>query len=70
MRPVIDAHGPHWGAKGARDLFAHFAALAGPTGLMSEEYGVSTRRALGNHPQAYTHAGLIECAVALAALDA
>lgn len=49
----------------ARALFERYAALAGPTGLMSEEHGAHTGRALGNVPQAYTHAGLIECAFAL-----
>ncbi len=49
----------------AHALFERYLACAGPTGLLSEEIGVTTRRALGNHPQAYSHAGLIECALAL-----
>ena len=49
----------------ARDLFERMAALAGPTGLLSEEYAPATGRALGNHPQAYSHLGLIEAALAL-----
>lgn len=49
----------------ARELFDAFAALAGPTGLLSEEYGPRTRRALGNVPQAYSHLGLINAAIAL-----
>jgi GH15 family glucan-1,4-alpha-glucosidase len=49
----------------ARELFEQMVALAGPTGLLSEEYGSRTERALGNHPQAYSHLGLIEAALAL-----
>ncbi len=49
----------------ARELFDAYLGLVGPTGLMSEEYEVGAARALGNHPQAYSHAGLIECALML-----
>jgi trehalose 6-phosphate phosphatase len=52
--------------KEAQELFDQFVALAGPTGLLSEQYGPKTRRALGNHPQAYSHLGLIDSAVRLA----
>lgn len=38
---------------------------AGPTGLLSEQYDPLTERGLGNHPQAYSHLGLIRCALAL-----
>lgn len=51
---------------GARALFADYAALAGPTGLLSEEHDPSTGLALGNFPQAYSHLGLIENACNLA----
>ena len=33
-------------------------AAAGPTGLLSEKYDPVAERALGNHPQAYSHIGL------------
>lgn len=49
----------------ARELFEGLCALAGPTGLLSEEYDPRERRALGNHPQAYSHIGLIQNAIAL-----
>ena len=49
----------------AESLFAEMVALAGPTGLLPEQYGPKTRRALGNHPQAFSHLGLIEAAVVL-----
>jgi GH15 family glucan-1,4-alpha-glucosidase len=49
----------------AERLFEDYIALAGPTGLLSEEYDPHTGRALGNHPQAYSHLGLINAAVRL-----
>ena len=50
----------------ARRLFEAMAALAGPTGMLSEQYGPKTKRALGNTPQAYSHVGVIESALRLA----
>lgn len=52
----------------ARRLFDRMVALAGPTGLFSEQYGAHTGRALGNTPQAFSHLGVIENAVSLSAL--
>lgn len=49
----------------ARSLFRDLVALAGPTGLLPEQYGPRTKRSLGNHPQAFSHLGLIEAALAL-----
>ena len=49
----------------ARSLFESMVALAGPTGLLSEQYGARTKRALGNHPQAYSHLGVIQAALEL-----
>jgi len=49
----------------ARALFEQIRALVGPTGLLSEQYDPEERRALGNHPQAYSHIGLIQNAVNL-----
>jgi GH15 family glucan-1,4-alpha-glucosidase len=51
----------------ARDLFRSYVGLAGPTGLLAEEHDPATGRALGNHPQAYSHLGLIHNACNLAA---
>ncbi|RNC80856.1 MAG: trehalose-phosphatase [Phycisphaera sp.] len=48
-------------------LFNEFATLAGPTGLIPEEYDTKSGRGLGNHPQAYSHAGFIMNALNLAA---
>jgi len=49
----------------AKDLFARMMTLAGPTGLMSEEYDPVDSISLGNFPQAYSHIGVVETAVAL-----
>ena len=50
----------------ARALFDEFVAIAGPTGMYAEEYDPAARRSLGNVPQAFSHYGLIEAAVAMA----
>lgn len=49
----------------ARALFAQYLEAIGPTGLMPEEIDPRTGRGLGNHPQAYSHLGLIEAALLL-----
>ncbi|TCP56666.1 trehalose 6-phosphatase [Tamaricihabitans halophyticus] len=46
----------------AEELFQQMVDVAGPTGLLSEEYDPIAERSLGNHPQAYSHLGLIRCA--------
>lgn len=46
----------------AEELFQQIVDTAGPTGLLSEEYDPIAERSLGNHPQAYSHIGLIRCA--------
>jgi trehalose 6-phosphate phosphatase len=51
----------------AEELFGEYADLAGPTGLMSEEFDRETNQSLGNFPQAYSHLGLINAALRLAA---
>ncbi len=53
----------------ARTLFGELIALVGNTGLLSEQYDPKARRALGNHPQAYSHLGLIMNALHLAKVD-
>jgi trehalose-phosphatase len=54
----------------ARALFDRMIALAGPTGIFSEQYGAQTERALGNTPQAFSHLGVIENAISLSAANA
>ena len=49
----------------AEALFTQLVSAAGPTGLLSEEYDPVAERSLGNHPQAYSHLGLLRCAALL-----
>nr|WP_240945328.1 trehalose-phosphatase [Rhodococcus sp. HNM0569] len=51
----------------AEALFTQLVDVAGPTGLLSEEFDPVAERSLGNHPQAYSHIGLLRCAQLLAA---
>ncbi|PXY31119.1 trehalose-phosphatase [Prauserella muralis] len=50
----------------AQELFEQLVDAAGPTGLLPEQYDPVAERSLGNHPQAYSHIGLIRCARLLA----
>ena len=52
----------------AQELFTQLLEQAGPTGLFSEQYDPHGERALGNHPQAYSHLGVIRCARLLDAI--
>jgi trehalose-phosphatase len=49
----------------AEELFEQMIACAGPTGLLPEQYDPMTEHGLGNHPQAYSHIGIINCALLL-----
>lgn len=49
----------------ARALFEQYVDLAGPTGLLTEEYDPHSDMTLGNFPQAYSHLGLINAALRL-----
>lgn len=49
----------------ARKLFDVLADQCGPTGVLTEEADPSTGAGWGNLPQAYSHLGLIDAAVAL-----
>lgn len=49
----------------AEMLFDRMIALVGPTGMLSEQYDPIREVALGNVPQAYSHLGIIDAAVAL-----
>jgi trehalose-phosphatase len=49
----------------AEELFEQMLDCAGPTGLLPEQYDPEAERGLGNHPQAYSHLGLIRCALLL-----
>lgn len=52
----------------AKALLARVASLAGPTGLMAEEYDPRYGIALGNFPQAYSHLGFINAVLRLESL--
>jgi GH15 family glucan-1,4-alpha-glucosidase len=49
----------------ARQRFEQILSLAGPLGLFAEEIDPDTGAQLGNYPQAFTHIGLINCAVTI-----
>ncbi|WP_328402160.1 glycoside hydrolase family 15 protein [Streptomyces sp. NBC_00390] len=51
----------------ARDLFERLLALRNDVGLLSEEYDARAGRQLGNYPQAFSHIGLVNTALALGA---
>ena len=49
----------------ALKLFARLLARCNDVGLLAEEFDPLTGRMLGNFPQAYSHVGLINCALSL-----
>jgi len=49
----------------ARKLFDRLLAHCNDVGLLAEEFDPATGRMLGNFPQAYSHVGLINCALSL-----
>jgi GH15 family glucan-1,4-alpha-glucosidase len=51
--------------KDAAEIFDRLLELRNDVGLLSEEYDPSSRRLLGNFPQAFTHIGLINTALNL-----
>jgi GH15 family glucan-1,4-alpha-glucosidase len=51
--------------KKARQLFDRLLSRCNDAGLLSEESDPMTGRMLGNFPQAYSHVGLINCALNL-----
>jgi GH15 family glucan-1,4-alpha-glucosidase len=50
----------------ARELFDRLLSRCNDVGLLAEEYDPFACRMLGNFPQAYSHVGLICCALNLA----
>ena len=49
----------------AVELFERLLSTANDVGLLSEEYDVTRREAIGNVPQAFSHSGLIDAALCL-----
>jgi GH15 family glucan-1,4-alpha-glucosidase len=57
------------GIEDARALFERLLKLASDVGLFSEEIDPTNGQFLGNHPQAFTHATLVQAALALRAAE-
>ncbi|MEE1737481.1 glycoside hydrolase family 15 protein [Streptomyces sp. BE147] len=53
----------------AEELFERLLALRNDVGLLAEEYDPVAGRQLGNYPQAFSHIGLVNTAVALSGED-
>ncbi|AXE84928.1 glycoside hydrolase family 15 protein [Streptomyces sp. Go-475] len=53
----------------ARQLFERLMGLANDVGLLAEEFDPVTGRQLGNFPQAFSHIGLVNTALALSGED-
>ena len=64
---LVDAYLATGRPADAKALFAGLVACAGQTGLLAEQWDPDNERSLGNHPQAYSHLGLIHNAMNLAA---
>jgi GH15 family glucan-1,4-alpha-glucosidase len=56
--------------KEAKDLFERLLALRNDVGLLAEEYDPVSGRQLGNFPQAFSHIGLVNTALALSRVEA
>jgi len=53
----------------AVELFRSMYRLFGKTYLLSEQYDPDANESLGNHPQAFSHLGFLNCALRLAESD-
>ena len=62
---MIDSYALLGEVNEAQSLFRKLLATAGETGLLAEEYDPVSCRSLGNHPQAYSHLGVINNALRL-----
>lgn len=62
---LIEAYARTGRHEAAVQLLEEYLKLAGPTGLFSEEFEPSSRQALGNYPQIYSHLGLMNAALTL-----
>jgi GH15 family glucan-1,4-alpha-glucosidase len=51
----------------AKRLFEHLLSMSNDVGLLAEQYDPVAQRQLGNFPQAFSHIGLINAALALSA---
>jgi len=62
---LADAYAMQGRRAEAEALFARLLALRTDLGLLAEEYDPVARRLLGNFPQAFSHAALIDTAFRL-----
>jgi trehalose-phosphatase len=62
---LVEAYAMAGMAEEAVQLYEQVLDLAGDTDLLPEQYDPVTHRGLGNHPQAYSHVGVIRSALAL-----
>src|SRR5262249_9077746 len=67
---VVDACRAHDRWQDARGMFDRLLGLRNDVGLLSEEYDPRTGRLVGNFPQAFTHAALVNSAFNLTHLEA
>ncbi|WP_405982121.1 glycoside hydrolase family 15 protein [Streptomyces sp. NBC_00158] len=64
---MVDALHATGRTKEARELFEKLLAVRNDVGLLAEEYDTRAGRQLGNFPQAFSHVGLVNTAIALSA---
>lgn len=62
---LVEAYAAAGLTEEAQILFDQLVACAGATGLLPEMHDPGAERGLGNHPQAYSHIGLIRAALTL-----
>jgi len=62
---LVDSYILHGRYDEARRLFDRLLSRCNDGGLLAEEFDPLTGRMLGNFPQAYSHVGLINCALSL-----
>jgi GH15 family glucan-1,4-alpha-glucosidase len=62
---AIDKMARQGDLEAAQRTFEHIVSFANDVGLFAEEIDVRSGAALGNFPQAFTHVGLINAALAL-----
>ncbi|MFE1554009.1 glycoside hydrolase family 15 protein [Streptomyces sp. NPDC058734] len=67
---MVDALHMTGRTKEARELFEKLLAVRNDVGLLAEEYDTRAGRQLGNFPQAFSHVGLVNTAIALSAAEA
>ncbi len=62
---MVQALALHGRVEDAEALYERLLRLRNDVGLLAEEWDPRTQRMLGNFPQAFSHIGLVECAMLL-----